>query len=89
MKAVGLASTANPSAYPTPYELRESKSNHRGQLIAIVCYQRLALDFPGVLEIFQIGVSDGGVPMHAGVITADGVFDRAQLKAEGRPVFFQ
>jgi hypothetical protein len=29
-----------------------------------------------VLQWRQIGVSDTGVPMHAGVVTADGVFDR-------------
>lgn len=79
--------TANPSAYPTPYELgNQNQTTTWADCIAY--YQRLALDFPDVLKFFQIGVSDGGVPMHAGVITADGVFDRAQLKAEGRPVFF-
>ena len=79
--------TANPSAYPTPYELgNQNQTTTWADCIAY--YQCLALDFPDVLKFFQIGVSDGGVPMHAGVITADGVFDRAQLKAEGRPVFF-
>jgi hypothetical protein len=28
------------------------------------------------------------VPIHAGVVSADGVFDREQIKREGRPVFF-
>ena len=29
-----------------------------------------------------------GVPIHAGVVSADGVFDREQIKREGRTVFF-
>jgi len=35
-----------------------------------------------------VGTSDAGVSIHAGVVSADGVFDRAQVKAAGRPVFF-
>jgi hypothetical protein len=44
--------------------------------------------FPASTAIFEIGQSDSGRPIHAGVVTADGVFDREQLKAAGRPVFF-
>lgn len=75
------------SAYPTPYELgNQNQTTTLADCIAY--YQTLATDFPHALRLFQIGVSDAGVPMYAGVITADGVFDRAQLKAAGRPVFF-
>ncbi|WMW81777.1 M14 family zinc carboxypeptidase [Undibacterium cyanobacteriorum] len=75
------------SAYPTPYELgNQNQTTTLADCIAY--YQTLAADFPQVLRLFQIGVSDAGVAMYAGVITADGVFDRAQLKAAGRPVFF-
>lgn len=51
-------------------------------------YERLARDFPGVLRWGEIGISDTGVPIHAGVVTADGVFDRETLERQGRPVFF-
>jgi hypothetical protein len=54
----------------------------------IAFYERLARDFPGVLRWGEIGISDTGVPIHAGVVTADGVFDRETLKRQGRPVFF-
>ena len=33
-------------------------------------------------------MSDAGVPIHVGVVSADGVFNREQIKREGRTVFF-
>ncbi|QDL56403.1 M14 family zinc carboxypeptidase [Rhodoferax aquaticus] len=54
----------------------------------IAWYEALALQYPTVLRFFEIGRSDGGWPIHAGVISADGVLDHATLKAQGRPVFF-
>jgi hypothetical protein len=74
-------------AYPTPYELGNQNQTTMWE-DCILFYQKLAQDFPHILRFQPIGVADGGMPMHAGVITADGVFDRAVLKAEGRPVFF-
>ncbi|GAB3468415.1 M14 family metallopeptidase [Massilia terrae] len=54
----------------------------------IAWYEELARQYPGVLRFGAIGTSDAGVPIHAGVISADGVFDRAQIKQSGRTVFF-
>ncbi len=74
-------------AMPTPYE----KGNHNQTTQWSECiafYQELAQRFPQVLRFEQIGVSDGGVPVHAGVVSADGVFDRDQIKRAGRTVFF-
>lgn len=51
-------------------------------------YEGLAEQFPGVLRWWRIGTSDIGLPMHAGLVTADGEFDRETLRAQGRPVFF-
>ncbi|MFA9275136.1 MAG: M14 family zinc carboxypeptidase [Candidatus Aquirickettsiella gammari] len=79
--------TSMSSLYPTPYE-----SGNQNQTTTwencIPFYERLARDFPQILRFEQIGVSDNGLPMHAGVITADAQFDLASLKATGRPVFF-
>ncbi len=72
---------------PTPYE----KGNQNQTTLWTECiafYQELAQRYPQVLRFEQIGVSDGGVPVHAGVVSPDGVFDREQLKREGRTVFF-
>ncbi|WP_426197459.1 M14 family zinc carboxypeptidase [Massilia sp. DWR3-1-1] len=71
----------------TPYE----QGNHNQTTSWAECiawYEMLAQRFPGVLDFAQIGVSDMGVPIHAGVVSADGVFDRAAIKAAERPVFF-
>lgn len=71
----------------TPYE----QGNHNQTTSWADCiawYQMLAARFPGVLQFAQIGVSDMGLPMHAGVVSADGIFDRDAIKAAGRPVFF-
>ena len=71
----------------TPYE----QGNHNQTTTWADCiawYEILAKRFPAVLHFAQIGVSDMGVPIHAGVVSADGVFERAAIKAAGRPVFF-
>ncbi|WP_230408235.1 M14 family zinc carboxypeptidase [Undibacterium baiyunense] len=75
------------SSYPTPYELGNQNQTSTWDA-CIAFYEKLAKDFPQVLHFSQIGVSDNGIPMHAGVITADAVFDRETLKAAGRPIFF-
>ncbi|NRR32043.1 peptidase M14 [Oxalobacteraceae bacterium] len=71
----------------TPYE-KGNKNQTAEWSDCIAFYQGLAARFPQVLRFEQIGVSDGGIPLHAGVVSADGVFDREQIKRDGRPVFF-
>ncbi|MES2950735.1 MAG: M14 family zinc carboxypeptidase [Pseudomonadota bacterium] len=73
--------------YPTPYE-RGNRNQTTLWSDCIGFYEKLAADFPGVLHFFQVGVTDNGLPLHAGVVSSDGVRDRAQIKAAGRPVFF-
>ena len=71
----------------TPYE-QGNKNQTTTWADCIAWYEDLALRYPRVLRFSVVGISDAGLPIHAGVITADGVFDRAQLQAQGRPVFF-
>ncbi len=54
----------------------------------IAWYQELARRYPGVLSFGVIGSADGGHPIHAGVVSADGVFERERIHAAARPVFF-
>lgn len=78
---------AQDTLYPTPFEAGNgNQTTTWAECVAF--YERLAARFPGVLQWRRIGVSDTGVPMHAGVVTADGVFDRETLQRQGRPVFF-
>ena len=73
--------------YSTPFEQgNQDQTTTWHECIAF--YQQLAADFPNVLHFEQIGTSDAGVPMHAGVISVDGVFACAQLKRLKRPIFF-
>lgn len=73
-------------AHPTPFELGNgNQTTTWAECIAF--YERLAERFPGVLRWWQIGLSDNGLPIHAGLVTADGVFDRDTLREQGRPVF--
>ena len=54
----------------------------------IAFYAALARQFPRVLRLTEIGISDNGVPIHAGVVSADGVMDRETIQQRRRPVFF-
>ena len=73
--------------YPTPFE-QGNQNQTTTWAACIAFYQKLAADFPSVLHFAQIGTSDAGVAIHAGVISADGVFACAQLKDSARPIFF-
>jgi hypothetical protein len=71
----------------TPYE---RGNQNQTTLVAdcIAFYEELARRFPRVLHFTQVAVSDGGYPLYVGVVSADGLFDRAAIKAAGRPIFF-
>ena len=82
-----MAHNAQADLYPPPYE-RGNQNQTTQWNACIAFYEKLAADFPGVLHFFEIGVTDSGLPLHAGVVSSDGVHNRAQIKANGRPVFF-
>lgn len=71
----------------TPYE-QGNLNQTTSWADCIAWYHDLARQYPAVLRFEQVGVSDAGVPIHAGVVSSDGVFDRAAIKAAGRAVFF-
>jgi hypothetical protein len=71
----------------TPYE-KGNQNQSTTWAGCIAWYEHLARRFPGVLRFGVVGTSDAGVPIHAGVVSADGVFEREQIKRAGRPVFF-
>ncbi len=71
----------------TPYE-RGNKNQTTTWQECIHFYQNLASRFPQVLKLIEIGTSDGGVPLHAGVVASDGLHDLNEIKRTRRPVFF-
>jgi len=71
----------------TPYELgNQNQTTTWSECIA--WYEALARRYPNVLRFGVVGTSDAGLPIHAGVVSADGVFAPEAIKAAGRPVFF-
>lgn len=76
-----------PNAMKTPYE---SGNQNQTTTLAdcIAWYEALMREYPKVLSFQRIGTSDAGLPIHAGVVSADGVFAVDAIKAAGRPVFF-
>ncbi len=79
--------TDHTTAFITPYEAGNQNQTTTWQA-CIQFYQNLAAQFPNILQFSQIGVSDNGKPIHAGIVTADGVFERERIKLEQRTVFF-
>ena len=71
----------------TPYE-KGNLNQTTTWAECIAWYEELARAYPGVLRFEKVGSSDAGVPIHAGVVSSDGVFDRETIKRAGRPVFF-
>lgn len=77
----------HPDSYATPFEQgNANQSTTLDQCNAF--YERLAQDFPHALRLTTIGHSDAGLPIVAGVVTSDGVFEREALQAQQRPIFF-
>jgi hypothetical protein len=75
------------TALQTPFERGNGNQTTTWQ-DCIAWYQALAQRHPQVLRFFEIGRTDAGFPLHAGVVSADGVFDRERLHADQRPIFF-
>ncbi len=71
----------------TPFE-RGNSNETTDWAACIAFYEALARQFPQVLRLFQIGMSDNGIPIHAGVASADGMLDLESIRARDRPVFF-
>ena len=75
------------SNYLTPYE-RGNLNQTTTWKECIAFYASLAEAFPHILSFDIIGESDCGTPIHAGIVTADGIFDQLQILQAKRPIFF-
>lgn len=71
----------------TPYEQGNQNQTTTWEA-CIQFYRDLALQFPKLLQLSQIGISDAGTPLHVGVVSGDGIFEAGEIKRAGRPVFF-
>ena len=71
----------------TPFELshgNETTTHHE----CIEFHARLASNFPQILSFQEIGNTDSGMPIHLGIVSADGEFDFERIKVSGRPILF-
>ena len=68
----------------TPYE-QGNQNQTTTWSDCIAWYEQLAEQFPNVLRFSVVGTSDAGVPIHVGVVSSAGVFEREAIKAAGRP----
>jgi hypothetical protein len=74
-------------SYVTPYESgNQNTTTTLDECIAF--YQRLAADFPQLLRFECIGEADDGLPLYAGVVSTDGIFDPVTVRKQRRLVFF-
>jgi len=73
--------------WATPFEQGNGNETATWQE-CIAFHQRLARAFGSWLRFEQVGTSDGGLPLHLGVFSTDGVFEPQGVKSAGRPVFF-
>ncbi len=71
----------------TPYE-QGNRNQTTTWEACIGFYERLAQQFPRLLKFTEIGVSDAGFPLHAGIVSLDGVFEAEEIRRAGRLVFF-
>lgn len=71
----------------TPYE-QGNRNQTTTWEACIGFYEELARQFPALLQFSQIGSSDAGLPLHAGVFSVDGVFEAQDIKRAKRLVFF-
>ncbi|MEJ8845289.1 M14 family zinc carboxypeptidase [Variovorax rhizosphaerae] len=73
--------------WQTPFEIGSGNQTTTWEA-CIAFHERLAQAFPQYLRFVEIGRSDGGTPVHLGVLSADGEFDARRIRAAGRTVFF-
>lgn len=71
----------------TPYE-RGNGNQTTTWIECIEFYEALAASHGRVLRFEEAGESDVGLPLHVGIVSADGVFDREAIQEAGRTVFF-
>ncbi|TFW25777.1 peptidase M14 [Massilia arenosa] len=71
----------------TPYE-KGNRNQTTTHADCIAYYRELSLKYPKILRFTEIGMSDAGIPIHMGIVTADGVFALKDIQDQQRPIFF-
>ncbi|MEL7119982.1 MAG: hypothetical protein AAFO07_11095 [Bacteroidota bacterium] len=81
---VGLSSLK--SQVTIPFEKDDNYSASYEEAISL--YQELARQHPGQLQLTTHGMTDSGYPLHTAVLSLDGVFEPAAIKALDKRILF-
>lgn len=84
---IQISSCMESSELSTPYELGDGNTTTTYEQ-CINFYLLLASRFPAILKFTTIEDADGGQKLYLGVVSSNGVFDKDEIKASGRAVFF-
>jgi hypothetical protein len=83
------AGWAAPAPSPlTPFERDPARNTTATYAECIAFYQALAAAHPATMRLREAGPTDSGQPLHEVVLSADGTFEPAAARAQGRPVVF-
>lgn len=72
----------------TPFERDPAHNTTATYAECVTFYQALAAAYPTTVQLREAGPTDSGQPLHEVVLSADGTFEPAASRAQGRPVLF-
>jgi len=72
----------------TPFERDPAHNTTATYAECIGFYRALAAAYPATVRLREAGPTDCGEPLHEVVLSADGTFEPAASRAQGRPVLF-
>jgi hypothetical protein len=86
--AASLMTTAPTPPLTTPFERDPAHNTTATYAECIAFYKDLAAAYPAAVQLRAAGPTDSGQPLHEVVLSADGTFDPAASRAQGRPILF-
>ena len=86
--ALLLPSAPTPPPLLTPFERDPQHNTTATYAECMAFYKALAAAYPANVRLREAGLTDSGEPLTEVVLSADGTFEPAASRAQGRPVLF-
>ena len=83
-----LTAAPTPPPLRTPFERDPAHNTTATYAECVAFYKELASRYPATMRLREAGPTDSGRPLHEVVLSADGTFEPAASRAQGRPVLF-
>ncbi len=83
-----LMTTAPTPPLVTPFERDPAHNTTATYAECLAFYKDLAAAYPAAVQLRAAGPTDSGQPLHEVVLSADGTFEPAASRAQGRPILF-